>query len=342
MENVLLGVAVVLFIVGIALAIVAAVMFVKRDIMDSIRFLQGKRVPTAGAKKRGGRRAAGGAAPKAARPSEGASERPVVSPTAGTGDDRTTAVSGGERPDDSLTTIVGEGDRADERPTTIAGARVGFIRADEGREGSETPTEVLSELGEESERPTGVLDEAAIEESERPTGVLTEEAAAEESERPTGVLVEAADEASEAETTVLGADAGDEPSEAATTVLVGEPGGRDGAEEDAPEPSEAETGVLGADEVDEPSEAVTTVLGAGDVEESERETGLLAEAGGEPAPEAGLPGVPETPASAPAAAPAPDLGEIEGSQPVEQQEEPAFRFILKQNVIVVHTEETLE
>lgn len=112
MENVLLGVAVVLFIVGIALAIVAAVMFVKRDIMDSIRFLQGKRVPTAGAKKRGGRRAAGGAAPKAARPSEGASERPVVSPTAGTGDDRTTAVSGGERPDDSLTTIVGEGDRA--------------------------------------------------------------------------------------------------------------------------------------------------------------------------------------------------------------------------------------
>ena len=48
------------------------------------------------------------------------------------------------------------------------------------------------------------------------------------------------------------------------------------------------------------------------------------------------------PIAAPAAAPAPDLGEIEGSQPVEQQEEPAFRFILKQNVIVVHTEETLE
>ena len=44
MENVLLGVAVALFIIGAALAVVAGVMFVKRDVMDSVRFLQGKRM----------------------------------------------------------------------------------------------------------------------------------------------------------------------------------------------------------------------------------------------------------------------------------------------------------
>ena len=275
MENVLLGVAVALFIIGAALAVVAGVMFVKRDVMDSVRFLQGKRMaqPAGAAKKssrtgmlRQGRQGRRGGGARAGRPA---------------GDDRATDVPGTGPGEDSPTAVVAAGqERGDDRPTTISGKAVASPSgkdafSDGGApryEESEFPTEILSER-DDSEQPTGVLaasDEGA-EDSERPTGVLGPEERAEDSERPTGVLAEdeAAEDAekSECPTVLLGDEPADEPSEAATGVLVGEVAALD----------------------DSGSTAETT------------------------APES-----------------------------VAQQDESLFRFILKQNVMVVHTEETLD
>lgn len=315
MENVLLGVAVALFVIGVALGVVAAVMFVKRDIMNSIRFLQGKRISADDESKK--KRARRGSAAGAGRP-RAASSAVARDTTENVGDDRTTGFAGSERADDNLTTVVSTGaDRADDRPTTIAGMpvdSVDFITSDEGIDGSETPTEVLSELDEESERATGVLEDTDAEDSEHPTGVLTEHDE-EDSEHPTSALVAEPEEDSEAPTTVLGVET-DEDSEAPTTVL--------GATDEA-EDSEAPTTVLGAaeaeEESDEESERATAVLGES-LEDSERATDVLV------SPHADAENVTDD-----------DSGAQQG---VVQQEEPLFRFILKQNVIVVHTEETLD
>lgn len=293
MENVLLGVAVALFIIGAALAVVAGVMFVKRDVMDSVRFLQGKRMaqPAGAAKKssrtgmlRQGRQGRRGGGARAGRPA---------------GDDRATDVPGTGPGEDSPTAVVAAGqERGDDRPTTISGKAVASrndasLPADDDApryEESELPTEILSER-DDSEQPTGVLaaSNEGAEDSERPTGVLADEALGEveESERPTGVLAE--DEAAE--------DA--ERSECSTVLLSDEP---------ADGPSEAATGVLGAHDADEPSEAATGVL-VGEIAELD-DGGSTAET---TAPES-----------------------------VAQQDESLFRFILKQNVMVVHTEETLD
>lgn len=291
MENVLLGVAVALFIIGAALAVVAGVMFAKRDVMDSIRFLQGKRMaqPAGAAKKssrtgmlRQGRQGRRGGGARAGRPA---------------GDDRATDVPGTGPGDDSPTAVVAAGqERGDDRPTTISGKVVASrndasLPADDDApryEESELPTEILSER-DDSEQPTGVLaasDEGA-EDSERPTGVLGPEEQAEDSERPTGVLAE--DEAAE--------DA--ERSECPTVLLGDEP---------ADGPSEAATGVLGAHDADEPSEAATGVLVG--------EVAALDDGG--------------------------STAETTAPESVAQQDESLFRFILKQNVMVVHTEETLD
>lgn len=307
MENVLLGVAVALFIIGAALAVVAGVMFVKRDVMDSVRFLQGKRMaqPAGAAKKssrtgmlRQGRQGRRGGGSRAGRPA---------------GDDRATDVPGTGPGEDSPTAVVAAGqERGDDRPTTISGKAVASrndasLPADDDApryEESELPTEILSER-DDSEQPTGVLaasDEGA-EDSERPTGVLGPEEQAEDSERPTGVLTEdgAGEDESERPTGVLADEAAEdaERSECPTVLLGDEP---------ADEPSEAATGVLGAHDADEPSEAATGVL-VGEVAELD-DGGSTAET---TAPES-----------------------------VAQQDESLFRFILKQNVMVVHTEETLD
>ena len=287
MENVLLGVAVALFIIGAALAVVAGVMFVKRDVMDSVRFLQGKRMaqPAGAAKKssrtgmlRQGRQGRRGGGARAGRPA---------------GDDRATDVPGTGPGEDSPTAVVAAGqERGDDRPTTISGKAVASPSgkdafSDGGApryEESEFPTEILSER-DDSEQPTGVLtasDEGA-EDSERPTGLLGPEEQAEDSERPTGVLAE--DEAAE-----------DAERSECPTVLLGD------------EPSEAATGVLGAHDADEPSEAATGVLVG--------EVAALDDSG--------------------------STAETTAPESVAQQDESLFRFILKQNVMVVHTEETLD
>lgn len=317
MENVLLGVAVALFIIGAVLAVVAGVIFVRRNVMDSIRFLQGKRMGV-------GASSAGKSSTRRSRRGKGRSPRVAAN-------DRTTDVAGAGPGDDSPTSVVSAGqERGDDRPTTIAGAvvsRAAVGDAPQTRyEDSELPTEILTEL-DASEQPTGVLsDDAQVEEdSERPTGVLTEE---EDSERPTGVLTDGGDEedASECPTGVLSEEPGDE-AEAPTTVLAA----------DADEPSEAPTGVLAIEE-DEESESATTVLADAEDEESEMPTTVLGT--GEAAESS------EQPTSV-----------LEGSEPVEeplvveeyderdgvvQQEESTFRFILKQNVMVIHTEESLD
>lgn len=326
MENVLLGVAVALFIIGAALAVVAGVMFVKRDVMDSVRFLQGKRMaqPAGAAKKssrtgmlRQGRQGRRGGGARAGRPA---------------GDDRATDVPGTGPGEDSPTAVVAAGqERGDDRPTTISGKAVASPSgkdafSDGGApryEESEFPTEILSER-DDSEHPTGVLaasDEGA-EDSERPTGVLSPEEQAEGSERPTGVLTEdgAGEDESERHTGVLADEAlGEvEDSERPTGVLA-----EDEAAEDA-ERSECPTVLLGDEPADEPSEAATGVLGAHDADEpSETATGVLV---GEVAEldDGG------------------STSETTAPESVAQQDESLFRFILKQNVMVVHTEETLD
>ena len=326
MENVLLGVAVALFIIGAALAVVAGVMFVKRDVMDSVRFLQGKRMaqPAGAAKKssrtgmlRQGRQGRRGGGARAGRPA---------------GDDRATDVPGTGPGEDSPTAVVAAGqERGDDRPTTISGKAVASPSgkdafSDGGApryEESEFPTEILSER-DDSEQPTGVLaasDEGA-EDSERPTGVLGPEEQAEDGERPTGVLTEdgAGEDDSERPTGVLADEAlGEvEDSERPTGVLA-----EDEAAEDA-EKSECPTVLLGDEPADESSEAATGVLGAHDADEpSEAATGVLV---GEVA----------------ALDDGGSTAETTAPESVAQQDESRFRFILKQNVMVVHTEETLD
>ncbi|MBM6783982.1 hypothetical protein H6A08_06365 [Enorma massiliensis] len=306
MENVLLGVAVALFIIGAALAVVAGVMFVKRDVMDSVRFLQGKRMaqPAGAAKKssrtgmlRQGRQGRRGGGARAGRPA---------------GDDRATDVPGTGPGEDSPTAVVAAGqERGDDRPTTISGKAVASPSgkdafSDGGApryEESEFPTEILSER-DDSEQPTGVLaaSDEGTEDSERPTGVLGPEEQAEDSERPTGVLTEdgAGEDESERPTGVLADEAlGEvEDSERPTGVLA-----EDEAAEDA-ERSECPTVLLG----DEPSEAATGVLVG--------EVAALDDSG--------------------------STSETTAPESVAQQDESLFRFILKQDVLVVHTEETLD
>lgn len=302
MENVYFYVSIAAFVLAAVLAIAAVVIFVKMDVINAIRFLQGKRVPTSSSSSRhparGARRSSGKAVGNGAAARKGA----VL---AGEGDDRVTDIAHeGPEGDDNLTTVVApiQDEPASARASKAKAAAAEPSRnedelddgLDEGFEGSETPTEVLTEEDMDSERPTGVLAEDE-DDSERPTGVLVEEE--EESERPTGVLAEE-----------------EEESERPTGLL---------SEED--EESERETGLL--DETDESERSTDLLDEAG--EASEQETGVLDEAGVASEMQTdvltgGNKCENETPAS------------------VVQQDEDGFRFILKQNVIVVHTDESLD
>lgn len=295
MENVYFYVAIAAFVLAAVLAVAAVVVFVKMDVINAIRFLQGKRVPTSGE----------GARRRAARGSRGAGAKksnPARSVLGGPeGDDRVTDIAHeGPEGDDNMTTVVApiSDEPASARRAAHAAQAEKPVRDendDEGFAGSETPTEVLTEDDLDTERPTGVLVEDE-EDSERPTGVLTEDE--EDSERPTGVLTED-EEDSERPTGVLVED--DEESERSTGLLV---------EED--EESERETGLL--DEADEDSEQETGLLDEG-AEASEFETDVLSSG---------------------------DVYENIDAEGVAQHEDDGFRFILKQNVIVVHTDESLD
>lgn len=280
MENVYFYVSIAAFVLAAVLAVAAVVVFVKMDVLNAIRFLQGKRVPTSGESSR--RRTTRGAGAK----KSGNPARAVLDGTGG--DDRVTDIAyEGPEGDDNLTTVVAP---ISDEPASARHAKAHAAQADkpvrdenddEGFAGSETPTEVLTEDDMETERPTGVLVEDE-DDSERPTGVLVEEE--EESERPTGVLVE-----------------GDEESERSTGLLT---------EDD--EESERETGLL--DEADEDSEQETGLLDEG-AEASESETDVLSSG---------------------------DVYENIGADGVAQHEDDGFRFILKQNVIVVHTDQSID
>ena len=295
MENVYFYVSIAAFVLAAVLAVAAVVVFVKMDVINAIRFLQGKRVPTSGegTRRRTTRGSRGAGAKKSGNPA-----RSVLSG----GDDRVTDIAHeGPEGDDNMTTVVApiSDEPASARHAKAHAAKVeADVRDendDEGFAGSETPTEVLTEDDLDTERPTGVLVEDE-EDSERPTGVLTEDE--EDSERPTGVLTED-EEDSERPTGVLVED--DEESERSTGLLV---------EED--EESERETGLL--DEADEDSEQETGLLDEG-AEASESETDVLSSG---------------------------DVYENIGAEGVAQHEDDGFRFILKQNVIVVHTDESLD
>ena len=295
MENVYFYVAIAAFVLAAVLAVAAVVVFVKMDVINAIRFLQGKRVPTSGegTRRRAARGSRGAGAKKSGNPA-----RSVLSG----GDDRVTDIAHeGPEGDDNMTTVVAP---ISDEPASAhrAKAHAAKVEApvrdendDEGFAGSETPTEVLTEDDLDTERPTGVLVEDE-EDSERPTGVLVEDE--EDSERPTGVLTED-EEDSERPTGVLVED--DEESERSTGLLV---------EED--EESERETGLL--DETDEDSEQETGLLDEG-AEASESETDVLSSG---------------------------DVYENIDAEGVAQHEDDGFRFILKQNVIVVHTDQSID
>ena len=215
MENVYFYVAIAAFVLAAVLAVAAVVVFVKMDVINAIRFLQGKRVPTSGegTRRRTTRGSRGAGAKKSGNPARSVRGGPD-------GDDRVTDIAHeGPEGDDNLTTVVApiSDEPASARHTKAHAATaerpVRDESDDEGFAGSETPTEVLTEDEEDSERPTGVLVEDD-EESERSTGLLVEED--EESERETGLLDET-DEDSEQETGLL--DEGAEASESETDVL---------------------------------------------------------------------------------------------------------------------------
>ena len=214
MENVYFYVAIAAFVLAAVLAVAAVVVFVKMDVINAIRFLQGKRVPTSGeGSRRRTTRGSRGAGAKKSNPARSVLGGPE-------GDDRVTDIAHeGPEGDDNMTTVVAP---ISDEPASARHAKAHAAKVekdvrdendDEGFAGSETPTEVLTEDDMETERPTGVLVEDD-EESERSTGLLTEED--EESERETGLLDEA-DEDSEQETGLL--DEGAEASESETDVL---------------------------------------------------------------------------------------------------------------------------
>ena len=215
MENVYFYVAIAAFVLAAVLAVAAVVVFVKMDVINAIRFLQGKRVPTSGegTRRRTTRDSRGAGAKKSGNPARSVLGGPE-------GDDRVTDIAHeGPEGDDNMTTVVApiSDEPASARHTKAHAATVEKpVRDesdDEGFAGGETPTEVLTVDDLDTERPTGVLVEDD-EESERSTGLLVEED--EESERETGLLDET-DEDSEQETGLL--DEGAEASESETDVL---------------------------------------------------------------------------------------------------------------------------
>ena len=230
-------------------------------------------------------------------------------------------------------------------------------------EETESPTGMLAE--EDSENPTGLLDDG--EASENPTGMLMDE---EETENPTGMLM---DEAESENPTGMLMDEGE--TEAPTGMLVGE-----GETEDPTgmlveqEGSEAPTGILGSEPkaaaegepaaaaaaAAEPDAAVT------EPEPAATEPTAAAELEPEPAAAAEPAAVADTADELPVEASAADEASADHEDPdsptrmltpvpvedenspdedddgVAQLEEDEFRFIIKQNIIVVHTDEVIE
>ena len=107
MENVYFYVAIAAIVLAAVLAVAAVVVFVKMDVINAIRFLQGKRVPTSGegTRRRTTRGSRGAGAKKSGNPA-----RSVLSG----GDDRVTDIAHeGPEGDDNMTTVVASNDLGD-------------------------------------------------------------------------------------------------------------------------------------------------------------------------------------------------------------------------------------
>ncbi|WP_102371669.1 hypothetical protein [Enorma phocaeensis] len=209
---------------------------------------------------------------------------------------------------DAPTTVVAQPKQAGQREGMhVDMAARGVLY--ESAEASEYPTDILS-MGEEvaiSELPTGLLDDAAEAASELPTGLIGGSAASD----------------SDAPTTVLG-DAG-APGATAAPGVAGAPADADHVTEvlSAPAPDE------------ESSEYLTEELT--ESETSEQMTDLLSDGSGT----ASGARPPRAPEASGAAAPEDAARPQPAGTGVEQQKTGGFRFKLKQNVLVVHTDDTL-
>ena len=100
MENVYFYVSIAAFVLAAVLAVAAVVVFVKMDVINAIRFLQGKRVPTSGeSSRRRTTRGSRGAGAKKSNPAR--------------------SVLGGPEGDDRVTDIAHEGPEGDDNMTTV-------------------------------------------------------------------------------------------------------------------------------------------------------------------------------------------------------------------------------
>lgn len=154
MENVYFYVAIAAFVLAAVLAVAAVVVFVKMDVINAIRFLQGKRVPTSGegTRRRTTRGSRGAGAKKSGNPARTVLGGPE-------GDDRVTDIAHeGPEGDDNMTTVVAP---ISDEPASARHAKTHAVTAekpvrdendDEGFAGSETPTEVLTEDDLDTER----------------------------------------------------------------------------------------------------------------------------------------------------------------------------------------------
>lgn len=205
-------------------------------------------------------------------------------------------------------------------------------------EASENPTGMLMDE-EETENPTGMLMDEA--ESENPTGMLMDEGETEaptgmlvgegETEDPTGMLVE--QEGSEAPTGILGSEpkAAADPEPAAAAAAAAEPGAA------ATEPEPAATEPTAAAELEpEPVAAAEPAAAADTADELPVEASAADEASADHED-------PDSPTRMLTPVPVEDENSPdEDDDGVAQLEEDEFRFIIKQNIIVVHTDEVIE
>lgn len=289
------------------------VIFFKLKVADAIRFLRG--LPMRGA-----------------RPASG--NRVKAAPLFRRGSNRTTATAKASGNDASTASgAVPEGRRVADRPAS-AGANA--ANASSPVPASEQPTQVAG-TAQGSESPTMVGAEA----SENPTvvGMAASEnptvVSVAVSESPTVVSAAADDDgkAASERPTVVGAEPSESPavvsaapSESPTVVVAAEPSEALGEEAGA-EPESAGEALPEAEPLE--SEGPTVVAAAG----SERPTVAVAQPGDGPSEAPG--GAAFVPSEA-------SIVHDEARAGVAQQSEPSFRFTLRHNQVVVHTDEVID
>ena len=365
MDAVYYYIAIACFAVAVICAVAAIIIFFRAGVPDAVRFLRHKPMkgasgskprttPSRSGRLRAARKVSGG--PVVASGMDSTNSDLIAPP-----DDRTTTSRGkhapgktrrvsGRKPSVAVPPVpsvdpVAEG-ASKASSTDQAASRASKVEA------SEDPTDILSGSaagaygaesyeGETSEDPTGLL--AGDEETESPTGMLAED----DSENPTGLLDDG--EASENPTGVLD----DGESESPTGMLVD-----DGETEDPTgmlvehEDSEDPTGLLGS----EPMAAAEVEVGPTAEVAAESEAGSETAPAVDPEPADELPAEasaadeepddledPDSPTRMLAAVPVEDGSDSnEDNDDVAQLDEDEFRFIIKQNIIVVHTDEVIE